>query len=61
MDNVKSRSDTSQTTNLYEIAGDVTTSNVKPASKMWQRKAIVDRADVCDTITRVDDYTSLQS
>jgi len=52
---------TVMSSNLYEITGDVTTSDVKPASQMRQCKAVIHWADVCDPITRVNYNTSLQT
>ena len=37
---------------------DVPASNVKPPGQMGKRKAFIHRADMCNTITRINDNTS---
>ena len=51
----------SQQQQLDEVARDVPTGNVQPASEVRQRKTLVDGADVSDAIATVDDHACEQA
>lgn len=46
---------------LDEVSGDVSACDVESAGEVREGKAVVDGDDVCDAVTRVDDYTGLQT
>ena len=50
-----------QRSHLDQIASDVTTGNVQAACQVRQRKAVVDGANVSDTITGVYHHTGQQT
>ena len=46
---------------LDKVSGDIATSDVETLGEVWEGKSFIDRDDVSNTVTRIDDNTCLQT